>query len=539
MDNITFFDTTCLTASVISNVTNDTGSRIISFNITGSNCCNNPNELVVQLQYGTGSCPVTASNTIYVTIPNTNPASVSYGVLPGGVNCVTMSVANYCFGSDTGSYSFVFSGSLSGSYGNVAISGSATKEGCGVCQTASVYTTIVAQGTFTSSTSQVEADASASAYLTSVSQSNANTFGSCSVNIYYSTAISASVQKNDCTGSYTGSTEVVTLAASYSFDSCSQANAQAVAQAYFNSVSQSLANSQGYCQYFTRLFYTRPLYDIQDTSSLFPITVSAYTTLNTSSVPADNSPSWSVIGVHSGTLASVTQSFPVTTIISSSGQFGWDLIKFRGPGGEIIKIMDTSTETWGSNYLTEEYYAAPWANDTTASNNPSNTGNGAFPESKFKLYNNNLTQSLGGINDINFFGVQQAPIGGNRLTSSIGGNLEIYSLYTSSTTYPAVGDSKWTKIGNALPAGTLSLEVFLQGGGTLANATRRVFVTASNYFYFKATDVSGSLVNMSNCYVTTGSYVTASTNFSSSFMRVELSVSTASNDDGMTLVLKS
>lgn len=482
--------------------------------------------------------------TVYITLPNTGTGSINLvTALEGypGVNCITASVANYCYGFATGSYATFFNGNVSGSYGNTEISASTQKNNCGTCETGSFYTTIVPANTYFSTTSFANAQAQAVAYLTSVSQSNANTYGSCSYWSYYSTAISASVQKNDCTGSYTGSTVVVTLAASYSFDSCSQSTAQATAQAYFNSISQSQANASGSCAFYSRLFYTRPLYNIQDTSSLYPISVSAYTTLNTSSVPAENSPSWSFIGIYSGTLSTTTQSFQVTTLVSSSGLIGWNLIKYRGPSGEIIKLMDTDTETWNGNYLTEEYYAQPWSGNTTASNDPNSTFNQAYPESKFKLYNNNLTQSLGGTNDINLFGNQINPIFGNRLTGSIPGAVTIWSLYTSSTTYPAANDSKWTNVGTAYTSSTdtIALAINLAGGGTVVNSTRRVFVTASNYFYFKATDVSGSLINMSRCYITTGSYVTASTSYSSSFMRTTLSVSTASNDDGMTLVLRS
>ena len=469
VDNIEFFDNRCEQAPQISNVTNDTGSRIITFNITGSNCCNNPNDLAVQFLWGTGSCPASSSNTTYVTIPNQPTASVNYGFLPygtTGINCVTMSVANYCYGFATGSFSFVFSGSLSGSYASAQISGSAFKNDCsGSYSSGSTYVTVVPQGAFTSSVSQADANASASAYLTSVSQSNANTFG--------------------------------------------------------------------YCQLFTRTLYVRPLYDIQNTSSLFPITVSAYTTLNTSSAPAENNPSWSVVGVYSGTLASTIQSFQVSTIISSSGQFGWDLIKFRGPSGEKIKMMDTQEDFWGVNGLQEEYYVAPWPNDTTASND-------VFPESKFKLYNNNTTQSLGGEGDINLFGRQEQASLGNRLTSSIGGNLSVWSLYTSSVNYPLPGDSKWIQVGTIYPVGTTSMQVFLAGGGTLSNSTRRVFVSASNYYYFKVQDVSGSIVNLAKSYITSGSYVTASSAMSASTMwQASLTQTTASNEAVITLVFKS
>ena len=64
--------------------------------------------------------------------------------------------------------------------------------------------------------------------------------------LYYNTAISASVQKNDCSGSI-GSFVLYTLPASSSNSTASYAAAQAAAQATFNANSQSYANTYGSC----------------------------------------------------------------------------------------------------------------------------------------------------------------------------------------------------------------------------------------------------------------------------------------------------
>jgi len=64
---------------------------------------------------------------------------------------------------------------------------------------------------------------------------------------YYSTAISASVQRNDCSSGYEGSYVLYTLPASQSSATSSQVDAQNAAQAYFNSTSQSYANTYGSC----------------------------------------------------------------------------------------------------------------------------------------------------------------------------------------------------------------------------------------------------------------------------------------------------
>jgi len=65
---------------------------------------------------------------------------------------------------------------------------------------------------------------------------------------YYSTAISASVQRNDCASGEEGTYVLYTLPASQSNSTSSYAAAQATAQAYFNSTSQSYANTYGSCQ---------------------------------------------------------------------------------------------------------------------------------------------------------------------------------------------------------------------------------------------------------------------------------------------------
>lgn len=194
--------------------------------------------------------------TVYVTLPNTGTASIDLIQVfvnnPGSL-CVTASIANYCYGFATGSFGTFFNGNVSGSYGNVAVSASAQKDDCTgpACFTASFYTTVVPADTYFSTTSQADANNQAIAYLTSVSQSNANTFGSCSYNARYSTEISASVQKNDCLVCGTGSIVNVILPASYSMTFCDQTDAQTDAQLYFNANSQSWANASGSCSYWT------------------------------------------------------------------------------------------------------------------------------------------------------------------------------------------------------------------------------------------------------------------------------------------------
>jgi len=584
MDNITFFDTTCLTASVISNVTNDTGSRVISFNITGSNCCNNPNELVVKLQYGTGSCPVTASNTIYVTIPNTNPASISYGAsLPPGPNCVTMSVANYCFGSDTGSFSFVFSGSLSGSYGNIAVSGSAQKDDCtgAPCYTASFYTTVVPANTYFSTSSQADANNLAIAYLTSVTQSNANLFGSCSYTTRYSTEISASVQKNDClvcqTGSFvlitlpashsqtfcdqteaqteaqlyfnsisqseanasgscssssfyntaisatvyknncafdqTGSFTTVTLAASYSFDSCSQANAQATAQAYFNANSQSWANASGSCSpsFYVNLEYNFQT-DVMDTSN-YPLSISVIST-GSSNPPNENDSKWLTLRFLSSSQSTASLGGGLTYTVSMPTYENAKMwIKVRDKNNNKIHFVGSNNN--GTSFM--------YTGSTSVGGNTFR-----MLESKPKLYNN-YTQSLGLNYDIPFGFVYQA-------TSSIKPVTASY-IYTSSATFPSINDAKWKQFNYWTTASVLanSEDLCVIEGVTYKNQDRDVYVSQSNYYYFKWNLNNGSqwTASLVDVYSSTVGNITASIASGSGIVRMAFTNPTASDSNNL------
>ena len=254
LNNQFTFDNTCEQAPTLyGSVLFNTSSQVVTFGITGSNCCNNPNYVTIKIDYTSGSCPATPTNTVYETVPNSYPINVDlFAALAGspGVNCVTMSVANLCYGIPvTGSYALVFTGSVSGSYGNTAISASTQKNNCPTCQTGSFYTTFIAANTFSSSISQSIAQASASAYLTSVSQSNANTFGSCSINTFYNIQISASVTRDNCPTCQTGSTILYTIPASSSMftNTCSLSEANTSASIYFAATSQSYANTNGTC----------------------------------------------------------------------------------------------------------------------------------------------------------------------------------------------------------------------------------------------------------------------------------------------------
>jgi hypothetical protein len=490
LNNTFTFDNTCEQAPTLyGSVINDTGSRQITFAITGSNCCNNPNYVTVKAEFGTGSCPQTASLTSYVTLPNSYPIVVNYASLLAGyptVNCVTMSVANLCYGIPvTGSYLTFFTGPLSGSYGNVAISASTQKNNCGVCQTGSFYTTTVAAGTYISTASQANADNQAVAFLTSVSQSNANSFGSCSINTYYNTQlsasvqrndcgpcgtgsfvlytvpasssmftntcslseaqtsasiyfaatsqsyantngtcsfttfyslpISASVQKNDCTGSLTGSYSWVSVPASQSNSTCSLADANNKAQIYFNANSQSWANESGYCYNISRSFtLINNNIDIDDntTSSIFPLTASLIVTSSNQNIGESDS-RWKQVGWYSQSYATVAID-GIYGWISSSADTMYVKIRTKNNG-----FVNTAGAGGGAQYIITHSVQPP-------------ASNYFYFIDGGRIVKNNLTSSIATSSlAINF----RNPNVSKTITASY--------IYTTSSTFPNITSSDW------------------------------------------------------------------------------------------------
>jgi hypothetical protein len=117
--------------------------------------------------------------TVYLNIPNTNTASIDILALISasypGANCVTASIANLCYGLVTGSYTQIYSGSLTGFYYNEYIQGNPTKRNnCTGGKTGSFAIPWVNAKQFSSSVSYANANASASTYLTANSQSMVN-----------------------------------------------------------------------------------------------------------------------------------------------------------------------------------------------------------------------------------------------------------------------------------------------------------------------------------------------------------------------------
>ena len=680
LDNTFTFDDTCEQAPTLyGSVINDTGSRQITFAITGSNCCNNPNYVVVKAQFGTGSCPQTASLTSYVTLPNSYPIVVNYASLLSGyptVNCVTMSVANLCYGIPvTGSYLTFFTGALSGSYGNVAVSASTQRNNCGVCNTGSFYTTTVSAGTFTSTASQADANNQAIAYLTSVSQSNANTFGSCSINTFYniqisgsitkndcptcqtgssvlytvpasssmftntcslseantsasiyfaatsqsyantngtcsinyyfntatsslvqrnncgtcntgsfvtyslaasqsqftstcsfaeaqsnfiayfnstsqsyantngtcsinlkySTAISASVQKNDCAfGPEYGTFINVSLPASYSVSSCSLAEAQTSAQNYFNSISQSTANTSGSC--FTTqsvTFYFGQYMDITDTASLYPLTASIYRNTTTASMPLENDSKWTAFAFISGTFYTTTQSQQPqasTFLFVSGGYSGSNLYKVRGAGGQKIDTDSGDKVNWNGTSSVYMYYEFP-----------KTTGTGVFPViAVSKQLFGNISQSLStNVNNYVGFSMANQALFPRPITASW--------IYSTSSIYPSFSEAGWSLLGfmSGSGSGFNGLNVVgIQQSGSIVSASVQnpngsLWATGSGYLYFKLQSGSLQISATSASYTDSASFsqLTTTASVSGGIVRVEYNVFSSSMENSSRLNL--
>jgi hypothetical protein len=326
---------------------------------------------------------------------------------------------------------------------------------------------------------------------------------------YYSTEISANVQRNNCDIGYTGSFSNIVLPASYSVSTASQTDAQNNAQLYFNSISQSEANASGSCildstYYATYSFALGLSYDNNVTTSIYPLTVSFYTT--TSAVlPSESSSQWTVIGniTSSNSLEGGRQNFTVTarknfdlnnpySSSNASGSF-YNFFKVRGAGGEYIGLGSPynlpSIDSSGTLWLTSSWYGGvQWYNTTSSQVYYTNI------QSRPHL-NNNYTQSLRlrGEFEFEFYnGINT----GSYMTGSVAGPLTMSWLVTSSTTFPSISDSKWTSF--AIMSQSFSkAQILTQVTGSLVYVGGSVYGTSSLYttsnqiYYFKVVDAAG------------------------------------------------
>jgi hypothetical protein len=107
-----------------------------------------------------------------------------------------------------------------------------------------VYTVPAAK--YSSTVSQADADAKATADINSNGQTYANANGACA-RIYYNVAKSKTFTRNNCGFAYTGSNVVYTVPAAKYSSTVSQADADAKATSDINSNGQAYANANGTC----------------------------------------------------------------------------------------------------------------------------------------------------------------------------------------------------------------------------------------------------------------------------------------------------
>ena len=133
-------------------------------------------------------------------------------------------------------------------YYSIAQSGSFTKNNCSPGAIGSNVVYSQAAGVVTSNISQADADALGLAKFNVDGQSYANSNGYCT---YYSVAQNGSFAKNSCAAGGTGSSVVYSQNSGVLTSRISQADADALGLAKFNSDGQSYANANGYCTYYS------------------------------------------------------------------------------------------------------------------------------------------------------------------------------------------------------------------------------------------------------------------------------------------------
>lgn len=137
-------------------------------------------------------------------------------------------------------------------YYNTQVSACATKNDCPTGYTGSIVTYTVNAGTYSSTTSQTDADSKATTDLNNNKQSYANANGTCTATtqaIYYNTQMSATATKNDCPKGSKGSVVTYTVAANTYSSTISLADANLKASNDLAINKQAYANANGACTY--------------------------------------------------------------------------------------------------------------------------------------------------------------------------------------------------------------------------------------------------------------------------------------------------
>ncbi len=133
-------------------------------------------------------------------------------------------------------------------YYSNAQSGNFTRNNCGANGTGGTVTYFIPQGSYTSATSQTDADALAIAALNAGGQAYANANAGCSY-LYQSNAQSGNFTRNNCGTNGTGSTVTYTIVAGSFTSSISQGDADSKALAALNAEGPGYANLNAGCSY--------------------------------------------------------------------------------------------------------------------------------------------------------------------------------------------------------------------------------------------------------------------------------------------------
>jgi len=135
-------------------------------------------------------------------------------------------------------------------YYNTQISGTAIKNSCGTGYIGSTVTYTIIANKYSSTISQADANAKATADLTANKQTYANANGTCTIvptTVYFNVKITRTATKNNCGTGYVGSKVNYAVSANTYTSTISQADADAKAIAYVDSNKQRNANTYGYC----------------------------------------------------------------------------------------------------------------------------------------------------------------------------------------------------------------------------------------------------------------------------------------------------
>ena len=402
--------------------------------------------------------------TVYLNIPNANTASIDILALISasypGANCVTASIANLCYGLVTGSYTQIYSGSLSGFYYNEYITGSpAKRNNCTGAKTGSFAIPFVNAQQFSSSVSYANANASASTYLAANSQSMVNGTIGLSPGVCFTSGARIFLPEN----------------------------------AVFSSN-----------DFPTKL-------DLQLTASL-PVTLSVIATssLWTQNTQGNytnvyNSNNWQVVSYYSQSLF-------------ASGSFtSWKSDYFNPISGAIyIKATDSNGKLINPNSLYNQYFIQPYPQQYTIALSPriqqfidvsegTTVSSSNFDLNVGLLIEQNLSSSWVNEDHIRTFIALRFPTSVGTWTNN---DFTASMLWTTESSYPSQSDARWNLLGNSKSGSTATIyrtgsfngvsKVYglANGVGSTGNISLASTASYSGYTYIKFESGSTLIPNL-------------------------------------------